>query len=375
VKSKRVDALVVGGGPAGLATAIALRLQGLDVDLLERRRPPIDKACGEGLMPSAQRPLLQLGVEIEGLEKMELHGIRYVDGDLVAAGRFTGAPGWGIRRLNLHQALVRRALEVGVATHWGAAAAAVEQDEGGGFVVDTGEGRLACDWLVAADGLHSRLRKRFGLERRVRGSERFGVRRHYALPPWSDHVEVHWAAGCEAYVTPVAPELIGVAMLWSGRKADFDQLLALFPALQDRLCQGELASRDRGAGPFRQRLRAVCGPRVAFVGDASGYVDALTGEGLAIAFRQALVLADAIAASDLRRYEAAHRRLVRAPELFTELTLLLTRSVALRRRVIAALAARPQLFARLLAVQNGNLPLHAGAGALLRLLGRAALTT
>ncbi len=105
------DLLVVGGGPAGLATAIRARLAGLTATVIDRSRPPIDKACGEGLMPDAVARLREIGVELRGFS---FRGIRYVDGDLVAEGHFPGSGGLGVRRTELHATLVRRAEEVGV---------------------------------------------------------------------------------------------------------------------------------------------------------------------------------------------------------------------------------------------------------------------
>ncbi len=87
--------------------------------MLEAGTPPIDKACGEGLMPDGVEVLSGLGVEFEAIETRAFRGIRYVDGDLVAEGRFPGAPGLGIRRTVLHGALSRRAAEVGVDLRWG----------------------------------------------------------------------------------------------------------------------------------------------------------------------------------------------------------------------------------------------------------------
>jgi flavin-dependent dehydrogenase len=169
-------------------------------------------------------------------------------------------------------------------------------------------------------------------------------------------VEVYWGPGCEAYVTPVGPREVGVAMLWSGRKARFDDLLAHFPALAARLAGAPATSRDRGAGPLLQRPRAVCRGNVALVGDASGYVDAITGEGLAVALHQSAALIDALAAGDLGRYAARHRRIGRLPDNMTALLLAVERRPWLRRRMVRALAAEPALFSRLLGIHARALP-------------------
>jgi flavin-dependent dehydrogenase len=198
------------------------------------------------------------------------------------------------------------------------------------------------------------------------------VRRHFDLEPWSDLVEVYWADGREAYVTPVGEGLVGVALLWSGAASTFDDLLASFPSLRQRLEDAPVASKDRGAGPLEQRCRRVIDGNLALVGDASGSRDAITGEGLALSFHQAVALVEAMAAGDLGRYVAAHRHIVRFPNAITRLLLLVERHPRLRRRVMRSLAADEKLMSRFLALKmrvegprvlgpGGLLPLAAAA--------------
>ncbi|MFP5286031.1 MAG: NAD(P)/FAD-dependent oxidoreductase, partial [Thermoanaerobaculia bacterium] len=295
------DLAVVGGGPAGLATAIRARLAGLDATVIERFHPPIDKACGEGLMPDAVARLREIGVEPPGFP---FRGIRYVDGDLAAEGTFPQAGGLGVRRVQLHEALVRRAEETGVELLWGVSAQGIEAD---GVITD--RGKIQARWIAGADGLLSRVRRWAGLEGGPGPLHRFGVRRHYTLAPWTDLVEVHWGPFCEAYVTPVGADEIGVALLWSDGKSDFDDLLERLPALQERLAGAPVGSRDRGAGPLHQKVLAVHRGNVALVGDASGYLDAITGEGMAVALHHSAALVDALVAGDLSLYGRAHRRI------------------------------------------------------------------
>jgi flavin-dependent dehydrogenase len=343
--------IVVGGGPTGLSTAIRARLAGLRVIVLERFQPPIDKACGEGLMPDAVARLREIGVELPPQEAFPFRGIRYFDGDVMAEGVFPKKGGLGARRLHLHEALVRRAEEVGVEVLWGQGARGLVP---GG--VETDNGILTAPWIAGADGLHSRVRQWAGLAKGDGPLRRFGVRRHYALAPWSDFVEVYWGPGCEAYVTPVGPGEIGVAMLWSGRKSRFDDLLGQIPQLAGKLAGASMTSKDRGAGPFHQRVRRVYEGNIALVGDASGYLDAITGEGLAMALHQSAALVEAMQVGDLARYAAAHRRIGRLPDFMTSVVLGFERRPALRRRVIKALAAEPALFSRLLGIHGRTLP-------------------
>lgn len=343
------DLLIVGAGPAGLCCAIAARLQGLSVRMIEARRPPLDKACGEGLMPDGRRLLAELGVVLP--EHREFHGILYVDGELRVEGRFPpGFAGAGVRRTRLHAALLARAETLGVEILWGVRALGLGAASPGSATVETSAGDMAARWLVGADGLHSKMRGWSGLAGRPAARARFGVRRHLRLAPWSEVVEVYWSRDAEVYITPVAADEVGVAVLWSGRKASFDTLLEDFPALEARLRGAERISADRGAGPFEQRVQGLSRGRVHLLGDAGGYLDAITGEGLSLAFHQAVVLAEALATERPELYAARSRRIAAMPLRLTRLTLLLERQPRLRARVFRALAAEPALFDRFLAV-------------------------
>ena len=295
-----IDALVVGGGPVGLATAIEARLAGLSVTLIEPREGAVDKACGEGLMPGALPLLHRLGVDPEG---MPLAGVSYRQGARVADYRFAGHPGRGVRRTVLHSALAERALDVGVVREVGRVDDIAQSAE------SVTAGGITARWLLACDGLHSTVRRSMGLERPVspRG-RRFGLRQHFAIAPWNDLIEVHWGRDVEAYVTPVAPGITGIAVL-GAKGTDFARAIEGLPELGDRLRGVDAATPLRGAGPFHQRSRRVAAGRVLLVGDASGYVDAITGEGLRLGFAQARAAVASIAGGS--DYEREWRRVTR----------------------------------------------------------------
>ncbi|MCB9797598.1 MAG: NAD(P)/FAD-dependent oxidoreductase [Alphaproteobacteria bacterium] len=362
--------LIVGGGPVGLFTAIHARLRGLEAVVLEQAHPDIDKGCGEGLMPRGVATLRAAGVEPDPDGVHLFTGIRYLDGERIAEGDFPEGPGLGIRRLHLHRALVARARALDVDLRFGVR---VEALRPGGL--RTSEGDLDGALVVGADGLHSRVRKWAGLHAGVGSFQRFGVRQHFRMRPWTDRVEVYWAQDCEAYVTPVGPERVGVAFLWSGGKARFPELLARFPALAARVEGQPPDSQARGAGPLNQRVRSVLQPAgpvpVALVGDAAGYLDAITGEGLTLGFHQAEALVQAFQEERLGDYPAAWRGLVRVPFLMIRLLLLIEQRPWLRRRVVAALGQEPELFGRMLAVNDGSLmPWDLGLAPGARLVGR-----
>jgi flavin-dependent dehydrogenase len=336
--------------------------------VLERRRLPLDKACGEGLMPPGVAALAAMGVEVPASERAPFIGIRWVDGEIVAEGRFRDRPGWGVRRTALVEGMVARARALGVELRYGCAVRSWHREGRGEIALDTDAGPLRARLLVGADGLRSRVRREAGLAGRAGAGRRFGIRRHFRVAPWSPFVEVHWHHRAEAYVTPVGPDRVGVALLWDGSGGGFADLLGRFPALRERLEGATVETDARGAGPFEQRVRRRYTAGVALVGDAAGYLDALTGEGLTLAFHAAEALAETVARGrHLRDYEAAYRRLSRTYYRATGLLLHVARRPWLRRRVVRALARDPRLFDRLLAVSTGE-PARAalGVGGVLR---------
>jgi flavin-dependent dehydrogenase len=347
------DLLVIGGGPVGLATSLYAAQRGLDVTVLEPRLGPhpatavIDKACGEGIMPGGLRALATVNVDPVGLS---LKGIRYVG----AAGRsvetaFRDGPGRGVRRTALHRSLVEAVDRAGVEV--APVSADLISQDGRGVTVATRRQRggrgttLRARYVVAADGLHSPARRALGLEApaRPRSSARHGLRRHSAISPWSEHVEVHWSDAGEAYVTPVSADVVGVAVL-TDRRVPYDELLRSFPELCDRLDGAPAVSRVMGAGPFRQKaIRRVAG-RVLLVGDASGYVDALTGEGIAVGVAQAREAVRSLAAGDPAAYEGAWRRVTWRSATLTQVLVQATRARWGRRLIVPTAERLPGLF-------------------------------
>lgn len=339
-----IDVLVVGGGPAGLATAIACAQRGLSVTVAEPRDRPIDKACGEGLMPSAVRRLAALGVHPKG---HAVTGIRYLDNGGQVDALFRRGPGLGVRRTTLHSALADRASELKIPVLPVRVTEFSQRDSADARLSGSGPGVTAAgiqaSYLVAADGLHSAIRRACGLDPRQARRVRYGLRQHYQVAPWTSLVEVYWAKDSEAYVTPVAEDVVGVAVLGGGQ-GNFESRMAAFPALRERLAGAEPASSVRGAGPLRQDVAHRTKGRVLLVGDASGYLDALTGEGIGAAFSEATALADCLAAGRAGDYERAWLRVTRMSRALTAGLLWSRHFPAIGPRIVPAARRLPWLF-------------------------------
>lgn len=344
------DVFVIGGGPAGLASAIAARQRGFDVVVADSARPPIDKACGEGLMPDGLAALARLGVAVTINHGFPLHGIRFVEDGSSAQACFPQGYGLGVRRPVLHQLLIKRALADGIVLRWETPVTPIDTS-----TIKAGGRTVRCQWMVGADGTNSRVRRWAALEPAWSSGMRVGLRQHFRVTPWTDFVEVHWRDGCQAYITPVGPNEICIALIGNTTGLRFADLPMLFPDLGRRLADATPTDSTRGAVSVSTRLRCVIRGNLALIGDASGSVDAITGEGLALAFRQAPILAKALSKNDLTIYQAAHRRIGRTPRLMSRVMLGLGGRAGMRRRALHVLSSRPRTFARLLAVHVGAL--------------------
>ncbi len=357
------DVFIVGGGPAGLAAAIAARQRGLSVILADGAAPPIDKPCGEGLMPETLCSLHTLGVHIPTDEGHPFRGISFTQeaphSDAPAENQvfadFPSASGLGLRRTLLHRHLVARAVACGVQLLWQTPVLGIDTTGFAARNVHLSTESISARWIVGADGQGSRVRRWAALEKTRRIAKRHAMRQHFRIKPWSAYAQIFWGAHVQAYVTPIAPEEICiVVMSRDSAHAHFATALQGLPQLQSRLRHAEPFGRARGAISVMSSLQNVQRGNVALLGDASGGVDAITGEGLRLAFRQALALAGAMQAGNLTAYEQAHRRLARRPMLIGHTMLFLARHPQIRSRLLRTLERNPQLFARLLATHAGH---------------------
>jgi menaquinone-9 beta-reductase len=360
------DVLIVGAGPAGLACAIATARHGLKVEVIDAMKPPIDKACGEGLMPDSLEALAAIGFTdldqiLRKTENHLLRGIRFI-GDHTspshtAEAAFPQAPGRGIRRTVLHQVLLDRAASLGVRFHWENSVQSIAPTAEG-TLVHSNRQTLRASYLIGADGPRSRVATWAGLTEDSIHSRRIGLRQHYTIAPWTDFVEVYWSNFGQAYVTPNSSHEVCVAFIANKKFASSEVALSHFPALRDHLAASQLNGPARGSITLCRKLRRVANGNVALIGDASGSVDAITGEGMALCFRQAAALSDALRAGDLALYQQAHRRIQRLPSLMSRSLLLMDRSSLLRDSVLRTFRRTPWLFERLLQMHIGHSPLQ-----------------
>lgn len=357
----RTDVFIAGGGPAGLAAGIAARKKGFDVIVADGASPPIEKACGEGLMPGTLAALRQLGVEIGDADGFPFSGIRFLDDDAHVDARFPQGRGVGVRRSRLHAKLIQAAEASGVNLLWNTPVTGIRADGA------HARGRfIQSRWIVGADGFSSLAGKWSGLDEASQSKPRFARQRHYRTKPWSDFVEVYWSKNSQAYITPVGSHEVCVVVLCRDPQARMETLLQEHAALAVHLRNAEATTSEKGAVTAMRKLRRVTRGNTLLIGDASGGLDAITGEGLRLGFEQAFALADALEADDLKIYERKHRQLSRRLEWMGKLMLLLDGRPELRRRTMSAFSNSPKLFADLLAT-------HAGQGSLRRLAATGAL--
>jgi flavin-dependent dehydrogenase len=365
--STQSDVAIVGAGPAGLSCAIAAANQGLQVDLIDAMQPGIDKACGEGLMPDSLAALATLGFDLNQdlrqIETAPLRGIRFLNDQAPSThtttteAAFPEGPGRGIRRTILHQLLLNRAAALGVRFHWENSVQNITP-AGDSNLIHTNRQALRARYLIGADGHQSRIAKWAGLEKSSTHSRRIGLRQHYAVTPWTDFVEVYWSDHGQAYVTPISSSEVCVAFISNAKLPSSAEALKYFPALAHHLASAQPNGTPRGSITLGRTLRRVATGNIALIGDASGSVDAVTGEGMALCFRQAAALSLALKSNDLPAYQQAHRGIQRMPALMSRGLLLMDRSPRLRARTLSTFERNPKLFSRLLQVHIGHSPMQ-----------------
>jgi menaquinone-9 beta-reductase len=351
--------------------------------LCEKRSLPVDKACGEGVMPTGVIYLERLGVKrhLRDRGHFPFEGISYVSPKgRTASAAFQEGLGWGIPRLELSRALLQRAREVEcLEIRMEVQAEPIQVDERGEhhwLWVKVGADCIRTKLLVGADGLNSTVRRWAGLQGSMGAYQRWGARQHFQIAPWSRNVEVHLSDSLEAYITPCGENLVGVAFLWDRKRHPhlpggdklIPSMLEAFPVLRERLRNVATIDGALAIGPLQRIATHPTADGVLLIGDAAGYLDALTGEGISMAFAQALALEETVvpilyewkgmlSRQDLSAYERVYRSIVRPYYQMTHFVLWLSRHPILSEQLVRFLGRETALFQSLLSANMGLLPL------------------
>lgn len=329
----RCDLLVIGAGPGGSALAAAAARRGLEVILVEASRHPRPKACAEYASPRLVEELALLGLAPHAwtAAAVPLDGMRlFVDGtasDLRYADAAGARSAWGLDRL---------AFDALLAGHAAASGARLLEETrlvtllrqggrvaGAELVGAQGDLRVAARWVVGADGARSRTARLLGVERPVRFPRRLGLVAHYSgVDELRRHGEMHVGRGLYIGLAPTPNgELnVGMALPMAGGRAEdrFEAAIASLPRVARRLEHARRLTPIRGAAPIGHRVSDVAGPGWMLIGDAAGFVDPFTGEGIFRALRSARAAADTLAARDpAGAYRAARRRAFSAKDALT----------------------------------------------------------
>lgn len=370
------DVGIIGAGPAGVSTAIRFARMGLQVRIIDSKTTPIDKACGEGIMPSGVRHLEDLDVlrHIQLSQTFSFCGVRYHAGNISAEGQFWDKKGLGIRRVVLSDAL-HSAMGEYENISFSKDTLCDFKSESDCVSVSTMSNNFRCRLLVGADGLRSKTTDVANLTGRKSNLKRYGMVQHYTVAPWSSFVEVTFTRGAECYVTPLSDHSVGVAILFdkamwrqANEKVSFDALMDLFPDLKKQLKYAEINGPCQALGPLYQRTLSPVGNRVALVGDAAGYVDAITGEGISLGLAQSKALIDCVGAcllakeSKLETSLADYKKMVRAIkrnyEFTTWIALQIARFPRFQTMIVGILKKRPRLFDTFLRINMNEAPIR-----------------
>jgi menaquinone-9 beta-reductase len=362
------EVLVVGAGPAGAAVAAGLAAGGRDVLMVEARAHPRPKACAEYASPRIVEELRRLGLADDGwqADALPLAGMRVIRGRDAVDVRYRDVAGprdaWGLDRLVFDTALAAHATASGARLLEHASFDQPLWTDGRitGAMVSTAEGSttIRCRWLIGADGARSRVAKRLGVERPVVAPRRLGMVAHYeGDAELSDHGEMHVGPGWYVGLAPLAGGRLNVGMALPMRKGvarsaheRFQAAIDGIPAVAARLAGRRRLTPIRGASPIGHRVARAAGPGWLLVGDAAGFIDPFTGEGIYRALRSARAAAESLAGTDegaAERYLAARQHAFAAKDALTWLVQGMLASPPLMGYALRRLASRPATAERL----------------------------
>jgi geranylgeranyl reductase family protein len=356
------DVLVVGGGPAGTSTAVALARAGVDVVLVDRARFPRPKPCAEYLSPEASRILDAMGAltAVESTGAAQLRGVEVrapngetIRGEFVAGHAYTPYRdcGLSVRREVLDKVLIDTARDAGVEVRESTRVTGLTPRTRG-YDVDLGEDSIHAELLVGADGLHSLVASRLGLTRAARWPRRLALVTHYeGVSGIGELAEMHVERDGFVGIADVGHGLTTVALVVpakrareiSGSKEEFlARWIGAKPHLAPRFETARRVSPVRATGPFASQARKAWAHDALLVGDAADFFDPFTGEGIYAALHGGELAATASVealrrdggdrAAALRGYESARKHAFGGKWVVE--------------RVIAAIVANPWLINR-----------------------------
>jgi geranylgeranyl reductase family protein len=393
------DVIVVGGGPAGSATAVILQQHGHDVLLLDEARFPRDKVCGEGVSPEAWRLLAAIGVDgaVRSLSPHPLRGMAVTAPDGTCfRGDYRGAsqPGFAVRRDRFDQVLLDRARDAGVEVREGMRATGLLQRGGavqGVLTVNgTGSEQLRARLVIGADGRRSVVARRLGLLREHRRLRKFAVRGYWdGMEGLEERGEMHGGGGGYCGVAPLSATRANVtfvldrremAAAGGGLEGFYRRTLRRWPRIAERLERAILLSSPKAIGPLALEASRVSAPGALLVGDAAGFYDPFTGEGVTLALRSAVLAAEVAhrclreapfrAFRVLRDYDRVRHAATRHKFRFNRLLQVVIGRPWLANAAVRRLARRPDLADRMVSIAGDFVPARTalGPGFLLDLL-------
>jgi menaquinone-9 beta-reductase len=377
------DVVIAGGGPAGSTLATLLRRCGRSVALCDAARFPRHKICGEYVPPAALSTFARLGVldDIRALGPRRPVGMAVIspDGTEVLGRYADSARGLSIRRYDLDRVLLEGARRSGAVVLEQTRVAALQRPPGGGFEVtvhrSTGPEVLRARILVGADGRNSFVARRLGLRRSEPRHRKWAVMAHFrGEVTQSDHGEMIVTPYGYCGINPLPGRLANVCVVIDrgdlgraagrgARLADFlRERIASHPLTRARLEGAEIAAGPWATGPLACRAVRCVDDAVLLVGDAAGFYDPFTGEGIGMALRGAELAAEVLSGAlvsgrtgrrALEPYEKERRRAFRSRLRLDRLLQALLKSPRLTDWVARRLRRDPTL-ADLLARVTGD---------------------